>query len=157
VSLRAADWARMTYGVQGPAVDFGLTVFPFAFFGLFLAVPAARALARRLGDRGRARRNRYRLVVRDVVRARGGPLPDAPGLREAALALEGEPDFTGGERGAVVWKFPRVAEETAGLERYLAGVDVDAERRVGEVIFGGEDERGLEGEGEGDKPGLPPH
>lgn len=138
-SLFAADWARASYGVTGPAWDFALTAFPLAFFALFLAVPALRAVARRLGDAGRERRNRRRRLVKDVLRTRGGPLPDGPGLRDLALALEGEPDFEPGS-GAVVYRFHRVAEELAAMERHRAGLDVEAERRLGPVIFGSDDE-----------------
>ena len=70
---------------------------------------------------------------------RSGPLPVDPALEALLLPLAGELDLDE-SGGTKLVKFPRVAEEREALQRFLAGVDVGAEKRVGKVIFGAEDE-----------------
>jgi hypothetical protein len=138
MSFFAASWARMKLHLVGPSWDFWLTVFPLTFFAIFLSIPAVRAVARRIGDVGRNRRNEQRRAVKRVLDANGGPLPLEPTLSNLALPLEGEPDVDASGNGII--KFPRVAEEREALKKYLAQVDTDAEARVGKVIFGSDEE-----------------
>ncbi len=138
MSFFAASWARMRFGLAGPTWDFLLTVFPLVFFTIFLSIPLARAGLRLAGDRGRKERNDRRLALKRVFAAEGGPLPADPALEALLLPLAGEPEA--GEGGKMFVRFPRIAEEREALQRYLAGVDVGAEKRIGKVIFGGDDD-----------------
>jgi len=144
MSFFAAGWARMRFGLGGPAWDFWLTGFPLTFFGIFLAIPAARAGLRKLGDAGRARRNERRQALKRVFDADGKALPSEPVLEALLLPLEGEPEAN--DSGQVMLRFPRIAEEREALRKHLAGVDVGAEKRIGKVIFGGADDAADPGE-----------
>jgi hypothetical protein len=138
ISFFAANWARMKYGLVGPGWDFALTGFPLAFFAIFLSIPMARAGLRMLGDRGRAARNERRKAIERVMKAGGGSLPTEPALDALLLPLQGEPVV--GDGGEMLLKFPRVAEEREALAKRLAAVDVGAEKRIGKVIFGSDDD-----------------
>jgi hypothetical protein len=138
MSFFAAGWARMRFGLAGPGWDFALTFFPLAFFAIFLAIPLGRLAARALGDGRREARNQRRLALKEVLAANGAPLPATPALDALLVPLEGEPEA--GPGGQMLVRFPRVAEERAALARFLSGVDVAAEKRVGKVIFGGDDD-----------------
>jgi hypothetical protein len=138
MSFFAAGWARMRFGLEGAGWDLALTGFPLVFFALFLAIPLARAGARKLGDGKREARNARRLAVKKVLEANGAPLPAEPALEALLVPLEGEPEA--GPAGQMLVRFPRVAEERAALAKFLSGVDVAAERRIGKVIFGGGDD-----------------
>jgi hypothetical protein len=158
MSFFAASWARMRFGLAGPTWDFLLTVFPLMFFGIFLAIPLARAGARLVGDRARERRNARRLAVKRVLDAGGQPLPSSPELEPLLVPLQGEPEVGAG--GEMLLRFPRVAEEREALARHVAAIDVGAEKRIGQVIFGGDDDevektrRELESE-QAARPSLP--
>ncbi len=138
VSFFAAGWARMRFGLEGPGWDFALTGFPLAFFAIFLAIPLARAGARVLGDRGREARNQRRLAVKKVIDSGGKQLASEPALEPLLVPLEGEPEV--GPGGEMLVRFPRVAEERAALAKFLSGVDLASEKRIGKVIFGGGDD-----------------
>jgi hypothetical protein len=138
VSFFAASWAQLRFGLVGPTWHFFLTAFPLAFFAIFLSVPALRAGARALGDGRREARNRRREALHKVMDAGGAALPTEPALDELLVPLEGEPEA--GDSGQLLVRFPRVAEERAALQKHLASVDVGAEKRIGKVIFGGDDD-----------------
>jgi hypothetical protein len=137
VSFFAAGWARARFGLAGPGWDFFFTGFPLLFFTLFLSIPGARAIARKVGDARRDRRNRRRQALKKVLDANGAPLPADPDLEALALDLEGEPDLSAA--GDKVMKFPRPAEERGAAKKLLAGTDVAREKQIGKVIFGGDD------------------
>ncbi|HKA87642.1 MAG TPA: hypothetical protein VKE22_08250 [Haliangiales bacterium] len=137
VSFFAAGWARTRFGLAGPVWDWFFTGFPLLFFTLFLAIPGARALARKVGDKRRDARNRRRQAVKRIIEADGKPLPAEPDVEALALDLEGEPDLGAG--GDKVLKFPRPAEERGAAKKVLAGTDVAREKQIGKVIFGGDD------------------
>lgn len=138
MSFFAANWARMRFGLAGPGWDILLNVFPLVFFAIFLAIPLVRAGARALGDRGRDERNQKRLGIKRVVAAAGAPLPNEPGLDALLLPLEGEPEA--GDDGTLRLRFPRVAEEREALAKHMKTIDVSAEKKVGQVVFGGDDD-----------------
>lgn len=150
MSFFAASWARMRFGLAGPTWDFLLTVFPLAFFGIFLAIPLVRTGARAVGDRAREGRNARRLAVKQVLDAGGKALPSSPALEPLLVPMQGEPEV--GPGGEMLLRFPRVAEEREALAKHVAAIDVGAEKRIGQVIFGGDDDevektrRELEGE-----------
>jgi len=136
-SIFAAGWAQ-TRGLVGPGWHFWLTVFPFVFFTIFLSVPGLRAVARKIGDGRRDARNARRKALKTVIDANGKPLPAAPELDALLVPLEGEPEA--GEGGQLLVRFPRVAEERAAVAKHLAAADLGAEKRIGKVIFGGDDD-----------------
>ena len=138
VSFFAAGWARMRFGLAGPGWDWFFTGFPLLFFTLFLSIPGARALARKVGDKRRDKRNRRRKAFKQVLDANGAPLPAEPDIEELALDLEGEPELDAAKNEKVM-KFPRPAEERAAVRKVLAGADVAKERQIGPIIFGGDD------------------
>jgi hypothetical protein len=113
-------------------------VFPLVFFAIFLAIPLARAGARALGERGREARNQKRLAVKRVLAVDGAALPAEAGLEALLVPLEGEPEA--GDGGQMLVRFPRVAEERAALARHMKTIDVGAEKQVGKVLFGGDDD-----------------
>jgi len=137
ISFFAAGWARAQYGLAGPTWDFLFTIFPLIFFGLFLSIPGVRALARKVGDRRRATRNKRRETIRAILAADGGPLPLTDDLRALALPLQGDPDAT--SAGDPIITFPRVRDEKAAVKRHVSslGLDLAKERQIGPVIFGG--------------------
>jgi hypothetical protein len=137
ISFFAAGWARARFGLAGAGWDFFFTGFPLLFFTLFLSIPGARVLARKVGDKRRDRRNRRRQAVKKIIDANGAPLPADPDLEELALELEGEPDLS--PAGEKVMKFPRPAEERGAAKKILAGANVAREKQIGKVIFGGDD------------------
>jgi len=156
VSFFAANWAQMRFGLVGPTWHFLLTAFPLAFFAIFLSVPTLRALGRKVGDKRREARNAERLAIQKVLDTGGAPLPTEPALDNLLVPLEGEPEA--GSSGELLVRFPRVAEERAALAKHLAGVDLGAEKRIGKVIFGGDDDEvdqaRAELEGRTDRPLL---
>lgn len=156
VSFFAANWASIRFGLVGPMWQFLLTVFPLTFFAIFLSVPALRAFGRKIGDKRREARNAERLAIQKVLDTGGTPLPAEPALDNLLVPLEGEPEA--GNGGELLVRFPRVAEERAALAKYLAGVDLGAEKRIGKVIFGGDDDEvdqaRAELEGRADRPLL---
>jgi hypothetical protein len=154
MSFFAAGWARMRFGLVGPEWDLLLTGFPLAFFGLFLAIPLARAGARVASDRRREARNQRRLAVRRVLEAGGAPLPAERGLEALLVPLEGEPEVAAD--GGMLVRFPRVAEERAALARHLKTIDVGAEKQIGKVIFGGDDDEVEKVRAELEAPDSPP-
>jgi hypothetical protein len=94
-------------------------------------------VARSIGDRRREERNARKLALKKVFDTNGGPLPAEPALENLLVPLEGEPEV--GDGGEMRVRFPRIAEEREALRKRLAGVDVGAEKRIGKVIFGGDD------------------
>lgn len=136
-SFFAANWIQMRLHLQGVGWSFWLMTFPLVFFSLFLGIPGLRALGRKLGDARRASRAKRAELVHRVVDAGGKPLPLEPGLLALAIPLEGEPDADG-DKGII--RFPRPAEEREALQKHLRSVDVGAEKRIGKVIFGGDDD-----------------
>jgi len=137
MSFFAAHWAQVRLGLAGPGWHFFLTAFPLAFFTIFLSIPVIRAVAKKVGDKRREERNERRLALKKVMDANGGPLPTEPALDNLLLPLEGEPEV--GDAGQMRVRFPRVAEERDAVKKLLARVDVGAEKRIGKVIFGGDD------------------
>ena len=133
-----------------------ITVFPLTFFAIFLSVPTLRAVGRKIGDKRREARNAERLAIQKVLDTGGAPLPTEPALDNLLVPLEGEPEA--GNAGELLVRFPRVAEERAALAKHLAGVDLGAEKRIGKVIFGGDDDEvdqaRAELEGRTDRPLL---
>jgi hypothetical protein len=138
VSFFAASWARLRFGLVGPTWHFFLTTFPLAFFTIFLGIPGVRAIGRKLGDAGRGARNQRKQDLKRALDAGDKALPADPGLDALLLPLEGEPEV--GPGGEQLIRFPRIAEEREALRKHLASVDVGAEKRIGKVIFGGDDD-----------------
>jgi hypothetical protein len=139
MSFFGAQYAAARWHLDGAAWRFFWTTFPLTFFAIFLSVPAARWIGRAISDGKRRKRNRRRELVREVIDANGASLPDGPEMRQLALELEGDVDLDE-EKGEKIWRFPRPAEEKDEIRKYLQGVDLTSERRVGQVIFGSEDE-----------------
>jgi hypothetical protein len=152
VSFFAAGWARMRFGLAGPTWHFFLTSFPLAFFAIFLGIPGIRAVGRKLGDKGREARNALRRNLKRVLDAGGAPLPADPGLDALLVPLEGEPEVGAG--GEQLVRFPRIAEEREALQKHLAQVDLGAEKRIGKVIFGGDDDEVEKLEDKPERPRL---
>jgi hypothetical protein len=147
MSFVAAGWIRARWGISGLGIDIALKAFPIAFFTLFLSIPLIRLGARKLGDRGRALRNHRRDMIKLVMAKNGGPIPldelgDKQAQNDLLLALEGEPDLD--EKGlTAIAKFPRIPEERAALRKHLDTIDVQAEKKIGPVIFGSDDDKKL--------------
>src|SRR5262249_25796793 len=138
ISFFAAHWAQVRFGLAGSTWHFFLTTFPLAFFAIFLGIPTVRAVSRKIGDKGREERNERRKSLKRVLDAGAAALPADPGLDALLVPLEGEPEV--GPAGQQLVRFPRVAEEREALQQHLAKVDLGAEKRIGKVIFGGDDD-----------------
>jgi hypothetical protein len=140
-SIVLPDVARAEWGLAGTGWEIALRWVPMVLFGLFLVLPGLRAVSRWVGDRGRAKRNRRRELVREILAERGGPFPITDEKRALALPFEGEMDVN--DRGEPFIVFHRVKEEREALKKHLAGVDLSSERRVGPVLFGSDGDRDL--------------
>jgi hypothetical protein len=139
MSFFGAHYAAVRWHLDGAAWRFFWTVFPLTFFTIFLSVPGVRWIGRAISDGKRRKRNRRRELVHEVIDANGAALPDGPEMLSLAHDLEGDPDLDE-EKNEKVWRFPRPAEEKDEIRKYLKVVDLTSERRVGQVIFGSEEE-----------------
>ncbi|HEY3353071.1 MAG TPA: hypothetical protein VGQ83_07465 [Polyangia bacterium] len=154
--------AIATLGLTGDAAVLWLQAVPLAFSATFFAVPLGRALRRALGERGRLRRNRRRLILREAfggagaareLRAGAAGRPLAPAAVARALgggdpvedaAVRRELDALVGPLGADVvideggapWRlaFPRFETELRAVERVRAAAPA-GEAEPGAVVF----------------------
>jgi hypothetical protein len=147
--------ALRALGLASPAALVWLRVVPFVFSWTVFAIPLGRLAARAVGERARLRRNRHRLVLREVFVASAAGQPLDPVRAAAALArgdveeqaaLRRELDaLVGPLAGDIVLEptderqlgwlvFPRLIDELAAAAHARA-LAPPAEAAVGAVVF----------------------
>jgi hypothetical protein len=121
--------------------QFLLRDFPLAFSSLFFAIPLGRAVHAKLQARGRAERNRKRLLLSGIMAGEGAPRPLEELAPDPALAkvLERSLIPLGGDvepdaEGRVRYGFPRIREERAAVERARRQASA-GERDAGRIVF----------------------
>jgi hypothetical protein len=145
------------YGIHFPGAQALASWFPLAFSTVFFAVPGARLIGRRRARRELAAAGARAALIAEIVREKGAArLPEAwvegaasrgagldrgvlRGELERLLAdLEG--DVSNDEQGAVLYAFPRVAEELAAAKAARA-IAPAGESAPGTVVFASDEER----------------